>query len=609
MPVAVPVVGSAHDGVEAEADRIADRALDRLLAGSHRAEETAAHRVARFTDTRSADARSAQSSLEGGPVQPATRDRLDRASGTGRPLPGEFRRPFEAAFGTRFADVRVHDGRASSELNREFGAQAFTTGRDIFLSRPLAQHTTAAGLRVLGHELAHTLQERTGPTTARRSVLRRDVGFELEFDHVEVWDATAGRAHALAKKDNLFVGTGFTIEADETQDGKSDLEFVTAPFPETPAGAKALGKALNDIGDVLDKIASKPGIERSFKELPKGKAVSGKRFQAGTQLKGKPQATAGVRLDAMDRLFEEVAQRDEAPNRGNTAASVFGGQVVTGTSVPLDNAPAVGIPDVRQARRAVHQQLGRIDAVEVPGLITGPEITALATQLVMYLAAGAQGTNGYAKLIARGFMQRTDFATVYREVPKQIRNYFTVCPEVFIDMVLQAAAAAAADAGYAGAMAADGQVFEGRIYNNPGDYQKVAPENGPALTRRAWLQGILNGQDLLTKFNPGFTEEEKNEVESLGSYRDTMDRSVTGQNLPLVEFRGLKPVNYPFFPALAVELYKYVHTLNTLGREGYPGIPLTNDDYQTLVGDRKQARALRKKLIADALAGAKTWGR
>jgi hypothetical protein len=64
----------------------------------------------------------------------------------------------EAAFGARFGDVRVHIGRQAVML----GAAAFTVGSSIHFAPGRYDPATPQGQKLLGHELAHVLQQRAG---------------------------------------------------------------------------------------------------------------------------------------------------------------------------------------------------------------------------------------------------------------------------------------------------------------------------------------------------------------------------------------------------------------------------------------------------------------
>lgn len=64
----------------------------------------------------------------------------------------------ERMFGTSFADVRVHVRSDAAAI----GATAYTQGCDIHFAPGVWSPDTTQGRRILGHELAHVVQQRSG---------------------------------------------------------------------------------------------------------------------------------------------------------------------------------------------------------------------------------------------------------------------------------------------------------------------------------------------------------------------------------------------------------------------------------------------------------------
>jgi ribosomal protein S18 acetylase RimI-like enzyme len=64
----------------------------------------------------------------------------------------------EAALGANFSNVRVHIGPQAERI----GAIAFTVGSDIYFAPGRYQPDTVHGQQLLGHELAHVVQQRAG---------------------------------------------------------------------------------------------------------------------------------------------------------------------------------------------------------------------------------------------------------------------------------------------------------------------------------------------------------------------------------------------------------------------------------------------------------------
>jgi len=80
------------------------------------------------------------------------------ASHGGQPLAHNVRQRMESYFKASFGDVRVHIGPQASSL----GAMAFTRGTDIYFAHGQYNTATPQGQHMLGHELAHVLQQRAG---------------------------------------------------------------------------------------------------------------------------------------------------------------------------------------------------------------------------------------------------------------------------------------------------------------------------------------------------------------------------------------------------------------------------------------------------------------
>jgi Domain of unknown function (DUF4157) len=78
--------------------------------------------------------------------------------GSGQPLPEPIQKKMEGFFNTSFADVRVHVGPEASSI----GALAFTHGTDLYFAPGQYNPQSTQGQQLLGHELTHVVQQRTG---------------------------------------------------------------------------------------------------------------------------------------------------------------------------------------------------------------------------------------------------------------------------------------------------------------------------------------------------------------------------------------------------------------------------------------------------------------
>ncbi len=97
-------------------------------------------------------------------------------------MPAPVQAKMESAFGADFSSVRIHEGQAATEL----GAAAYTQGRDIHFAPGQYDPGSTAGQELLGHELAHVVQQSEGrvqPTVQGKGVfLGEDSALEQEAD-------------------------------------------------------------------------------------------------------------------------------------------------------------------------------------------------------------------------------------------------------------------------------------------------------------------------------------------------------------------------------------------------------------------------------------------
>lgn len=102
--------------------------------------------------------------------------------GAGMPLPDGVRAKMERSLNHDFSNVRIHlDGRA-----QRMGAEAFTQGNDIHFAPGKYDPDSPAGLELLGHELAHVVQQTEGRVAAKAQAkgpgLNDDPSLEQEAD-------------------------------------------------------------------------------------------------------------------------------------------------------------------------------------------------------------------------------------------------------------------------------------------------------------------------------------------------------------------------------------------------------------------------------------------
>lgn len=132
-------------------------------------------------------------------------------SGSGRPLPEDVQAKMEHAFGADFSTVRIHEGSAAQAM----GALAYTQGSNIHFAPGQYQPGSLRGQELLGHELAHVVQQSEGrvraTTQAKGVAVNDDVALEREADEMGARAArgqVASSAHAArSASDRSAIGS------------------------------------------------------------------------------------------------------------------------------------------------------------------------------------------------------------------------------------------------------------------------------------------------------------------------------------------------------------------------------------------------------------------
>lgn len=109
--------------------------------------------------------------------------RLNLGASVGRAMPDPVRKKMEAFFRADFSNVRIYQGSQAQSI----GAHAFTMGSDIYFAPGQYSPDTPRGQQLLGHELAHVIQQRNGRVRApqgKGTVVVNDHALEAEADRL-----------------------------------------------------------------------------------------------------------------------------------------------------------------------------------------------------------------------------------------------------------------------------------------------------------------------------------------------------------------------------------------------------------------------------------------
>ncbi len=161
------------------------------------------------------------------------------AQGSGERLPDNVRSQFEQSFGQSFADVRIHRGSAQAT---GIGATAFARGTDIHFAPGRYDTDSSSGLAVLGHELTHIVQQRSG-----RVSVPQGKGTHVNVEHSLESEADLLGAKA-ARGERVSVQGSSAGLYSRAASGEADTVQFEGGKAETSAAVEAvIGNTLLDI--------------------------------------------------------------------------------------------------------------------------------------------------------------------------------------------------------------------------------------------------------------------------------------------------------------------------------------------------------------------------
>ncbi|HEY0016894.1 MAG TPA: DUF4157 domain-containing protein [Longimicrobium sp.] len=223
-----------------------------------------------------------------------------RPSAGGSPLPAPVQAKMEHALGHSFANVRVHQGQEAPSI----GALAFARGSHLHFAPGQYRPHSAAGQRILAHELAHVVQQREGRVAHPGGAVPINDDARLEAQA----DAAAARAGqggggalsaALGQAAALPVGVGAVQMSDDEDDSPArpgrDQNQSRSRTPLTGDASPRRRAGGRYAGDGADGQASQ-ARGRGFGN-PAGLAASSPAaasFSAGTSESSPPVAAAAA---------------------------------------------------------------------------------------------------------------------------------------------------------------------------------------------------------------------------------------------------------------------------------------------------------------------------
>jgi hypothetical protein len=118
-----------------------------------------------------------------GTVHSEVRSTIDATRGGGTSLDAGVAERLSGSLGD-MSDVRVHTDETADKLSRSVSARAFATGTDVYFAGGEYSPGSAAGDRLIAHELAHVVQQRGSSASGPLSVSQPGDAMEREADSV-----------------------------------------------------------------------------------------------------------------------------------------------------------------------------------------------------------------------------------------------------------------------------------------------------------------------------------------------------------------------------------------------------------------------------------------
>lgn len=164
------------------------------------------------------------------------------ASG-GSPLDADVRARYERGLGGSLGDIRIHDDARAAASADALDAEAYTVGRDIVFGAGRYRPRSSDGERLLAHELAHAVQQRTGtPAGSSLAVSRPGDPAEREADRAAAALVSGRPAHLAPGSEPLAIH----------RQPKKQLRRADRFLPNEKSQLSKLGRG--ELDDLIDLI-------------------------------------------------------------------------------------------------------------------------------------------------------------------------------------------------------------------------------------------------------------------------------------------------------------------------------------------------------------------
>lgn len=345
----------------------------------------------------------------------------------------------------------------------------------------LEKEADVMGAKAMQGNFAHALPTTNPVQQATASfqlqpVVQRALGFEFEtgwkiwdYTPVKIWEKSGKQGEIpnlrpLSKKEAIYDGAGFKVEADEAGGGEAEMEFIIHPPVDanvpgkqelfsrmtymTVLGAKIIRAANNSGGNLFRlSTATNDSFHEKFVVQP-----------LPNELEARPQVTAGISLGKIPELENQQGTKDLHPMFNHTKKTIKSHKNNVGD---LSNYPPFDVTPMSD------------------------ELKGLFILMGSYISNGEQAIF-YPKQIAdSSLLARTDFARLYKMIPENEQLFFKKNPSLWVRYAL---IAAGVDHGESN------EPVIGKVWTD----EKMTNRRPIGPSREKWLTFIRFGYDLLS---------------------------------------------------------------------------------------------------------------
>ncbi|MDX2161991.1 MAG: hypothetical protein SF162_11750 [bacterium] len=456
--------------------------------------------------------------------------------------------------------------RTGDEINQPAADySAFSPTHILQLQRLIGNQATLKLMKKTAAPITSVRQAK--PVTVKSAdgrMIRRAVGFEFQTGWGVIRNPGRFLPYIKYKKGKVLRDYGtHQMTADESANAVgAELEWVVHPPIEESqpvATVTNIMTALENVANLMTPHADQQRVDlgavtgdASLKGVEARPTLAG---EGAATMDANPQVTGGIRLGRLMQLMSDVKDVSTGTDTSRTRGlQVLGMKDVL--KVLVNEESGLLAAGYGRTKDLVHPALAPI----IGGQPLSSGLKGLVASLIAAMYSAHKGYVGgpfpYLKSFAL-LLARTDYSSMFKMMPPNEQNYYKANPDEFVTLVCTAA-------GFGGTM--DNPMFTKGV-------MKVdnRPEKGtwtPDITRRAWLHGITQGVDLLSRKQ--FKKNTKLEsLGALGSKTDTVRHDDDRGTLqaPIFEFRKVQQhipmLQWKPFAEQVFEYIKYLNTGNT----------------------------------------------